>query len=338
LESAGEPLIAASAEASGGSDHFSGFCINKLNVLKPIADLEADDHRGLRMLDSLNWTHVGKQRLAILAKYEPIQPFLFMELTRAIDAEIFLDVGANIGAYSVLMASLQNIKTIHAFEPTPDTFDELNVNIGLNSNSSKIKTHRLALSDARKSAVLGIVSQYSGANSIVDTSIHSIDLFLARVEVNCISLDEMLMDQNKTLSLKIDVEGHEHQVLAGAKKLLTLNTAIVQIENYNPHDPALEDTLRHYGYRLLFSIDPDQYFSNSPFPNSDEIITTFSRASSAMISDNFAQASSGMISGNFAQAKDVPIRVHFPIGISVELSGPVANLARRARQVMRRSR
>ncbi|HMF52546.1 MAG TPA: FkbM family methyltransferase [Candidatus Saccharimonadales bacterium] len=279
------------------------------------------------MLDSFNWTNVAKERIAILAKYEPLQPYMLMELTKSVGAEIFLDIGANIGAYSVIMASIDCIKAVHAFEPTPLTFSELSANIGLNSNASKVTVHPIALSDSEKVASLGIVSDFSGANSIVGTSIHEVDKFTNQLEVKCLPLDSVLTIQQKTLSIKIDVEGHELQALAGSGGLLTKNRAIIQIENYNPSDPALSDILTRFGYRMLFHVGPDEYFSNIPSLNETEIIAAFSRASTNMISANFSKD---------AATNGRPIRVQFPLGIAVELSGSTAGLARKARQSLRR--
>jgi FkbM family methyltransferase len=281
------------------------------------------------MFERLNWTDVAKERVAILAKYEPLQPFLLMELTKSIGAEIFLDIGANIGVYSIIIASLQGIKEVHAFEPTPSTFDELTTNIGLNSNSSKIAVHRTALSDSSKSVTFGIVSEFSGANSIIGTSIHKADQFVSRFEVSCLPLDEVLTDQKKTFSIKIDVEGHELQALAGARNLLTKNSAIIQIENYNPADLSMSNTLANYGYRLLFNVGPDQYFSNIPSLTDRDIVAAFSKASSAMISEKFSKETAKI---------SRPIRVQAPFGIAVELSGPMMTLARSARRALRRSR
>lgn len=281
------------------------------------------------MLGSLNWTDVARERIAILAKYEPIQPFLLMELTRSVGAEIFLDVGANIGAYSILMASLETVEAIHAFEPTPSTFRELNENVKLNSNSPKITTHPVALSDSAKTASFGIVSDFSGANGIVGTSIHETEKFAKRSDVYCLPLDEVLTDQHKAISVKVDVEGHELQVLAGAVNLLTRNSAIVQIENYNPSDPTMSNVFKEYGYRMLFNVGPDQYFSNIPSFGESDIIAAFSKASSTLISENFSQETTGIIR---------PIRVQSPLGIAVELSGPMAGFARRVRQALRRPR
>ena len=281
------------------------------------------------MLDSFNWTDVAKKRIAILANYEPLQPFLLKELTKTVGAEIFLDIGANIGAYSVIMASLPSIRAVHAFEPTPNTFEELSANIGLNLHASKVVVHPTALSDSKKTVSFGIVSDFSGANSIVETSIHETDKFASQFEVNCLPLDEILADQHTIISIKIDVEGHELQTLAGARNLLTKNRVILQIENYNPADPSLLSALTHCGYRMLFNVGPDQYFSNIPSLSESDIIAAFSRASSAMIAENFSKATN---------LNSRPIRVQSPLGIAIELSGPASRLVRKARQSLRRSK
>jgi len=299
--------------------------ISRQSAFARIAGYDSED----TMFERLNWTDVAKERIAILAKYEPLQPFLLMELTKSTGAEVFLDIGANIGVYSIIMASLPSVEVIHAFEPTPTTCDELATNIGLNSNSSKIAVHRTALSDSAKSVTFGIVSEFSGANSIIGTSIHKADQFTDRFEVACLPLDEVLTDQQKTFSIKIDVEGHELQALAGARNLLTKNSAIIQIENYNPDDLSMVNTLTGYGYRLLFNVGPDQYFSNIPSLTDRDIIAAFSNASSAMISENFANETTGT---------NRPIRVQAPFGIAVELSGQMMTLARSARQALRRSK
>ncbi len=279
------------------------------------------------MFDTFSWTSVGKERIAILAKYEPLQPYLLAELTKSIGAEIFLDIGANIGAYSVMMASLDCIKRVHAFEPTPLTLGELSANIGLNPNASKITVHPIALSNFEKVATFGIVSDFSGANSIVGTSIHASDKFTNQLDVKCLPLDSVLTFQQRTLSIKIDVEGHELPALAGSSGLLTKNRAVIQIENYDPGDPSLSSLLESLGYRMLFYVGPDQYFANISSLNEAEIIAAFSRATTSMISEGFSKdaATSGR-----------PVRIQFPLGIAMELSGSTAVLARKARQSLRR--
>lgn len=280
------------------------------------------------MFNSFTWTKTGKQRVAILEKYEPLQPFLFSELSELIEAETFIDVGANIGAYSIAMAALDCIKSVHAFEATPVTVDELKANVGLNPNASKITVHPVALSDTARVVNFGIVSDFSGANSIIDTSIHGRDKFSDQLSIRCVPLDDIVCIRDEVVSLKIDVEGHELQAVAGSRNLLGHNRVLIQVENHAPSDGRLADFLSELGYRLLLNIGPDHYFSNIADLGETQIISAFSRASSNMIRTNLAR-------GGILDKRSIWIRS--PIGVSIELSGMAAELARKLKRSLQRS-
>jgi FkbM family methyltransferase len=277
------------------------------------------------MFQSFKWTQVGEDRIALLKLYEPLQPYLLLELTEAVSADTFIDVGANIGAYSVLMSSLKCINSIHAFEPSPRTSDELAANLALNEYSHKVQIHKTALSDTERTAKFGIVSNYSGANSIVDTSIHATDKFAAEVLVECAPLDSMLTYRARTISLKIDVEGHEKAVLAGGRKLLTENRGIMQIENYSPDDQGLSEILSGYGYRPIFHVGPDHYFANLAHELSDRNIIRI-----------FEKAAEHLIKANFEPVIRRNPTLKLPGGITVEISGALAGVARRLKKALTR--
>lgn len=67
------------------------------------------------------------------------------------------------------------------------------------------------------------------------------------------------------LVIKIDVEGHELEVLQCARKLLSLNPVIIQIEILENIETFLSDIERDYGLKLLHSIDCDFYLINHLF-------------------------------------------------------------------------
>jgi len=226
------------------------------------------------------------------------------------------------------MAALDCIKSVHAFEPTPLTVDELKANIGLNPNASKIAVHPVALSDTAKVANFGVVSDFSGANSIIDTSIHDRDKFSDQLSIRCVPLDDIVSVRDEVLSMKIDVEGHELQAVAGSRNLLGQNQVLMQVEHHDRSDVRLADFLSGLGYRLLLNVGPDHYFSNVPTLGEKEIISAFSRASSNMIMSNLAR--DGI-------SDDRSIRMRSRIGVSIELSGAAAKLARRLKRSLRRS-
>lgn len=278
------------------------------------------------MLSRMKWTEAAKGRIAILKQYEPIQPYLFHELSKALGAEVFLDIGANIGAYSVLMAALPTIQEVHAFEPAPQTYAELRLNVAQNSHASRITPHQIALSNQAGTATFGVISPLSGANSILDTSIHQDKQMQQRVEVMTSPLDSLLSFAGRVISIKIDVEGHELQVLRGAARTLSSNSCIVQIEDYQTEQEGLAKFFLDCGYRRLFNVGPDQYLTNSLQLDEGSIVRAFSVASSTMVSENFTP---------IEDTKVRPIRLGLPLGLVLEVSGSLAEHLRAARNSFR---
>lgn len=165
---------------------------------------------------------------------------------------LFLDVGAYTGIYSLVAASLHsNIKCV-AFEPSTITFGRLAKNILLNSFDTRIVPVNLAAasksSDIRFPHKYGIYSLCSGESSTTTEFDHTQPALT-------VPLDELLQPTtaqpylnsksiafrpfNRVVGIKIDVEGCELDVLAGAREL------IVQ------HQPAIiaeylsDDALTH---------------------------------------------------------------------------------------------
>jgi FkbM family methyltransferase len=144
------------------------------------------------------------------------------------------DVGANIGYFSLLMAKLAPNGTIHSIEPVPFNFQLLNTNVQLN-RFSNIQPRPLAVSNHTGTAEFTVATD-GAYSSFLDTKRKPIE---SRIVVETISLDEYC-DQNSITRidcLKVDVEGAEGKVLAGAARLLS-NPArrprFIVIELYSP--------------------------------------------------------------------------------------------------------
>ncbi len=184
----------------------------------------------------------------------------FMNFAKMLDIDSFIDVGANIGAYSIVLSSIENVKAVHAFEPSPKTLEELHKNIQLNESArQKVTVYNKAVSNSTGEATFGIIGDYSGANSITETSIHDAAKVINRIAVDLIALDEFLPLRSKRVGLKIDVEGHEQEVLGGAKNLLCNNKVILQLEYYSDGKRGIRDLLETYGYERILGIGPDNY-------------------------------------------------------------------------------
>ena len=77
--------------------------------------------------------------------------------------------------------------------------------------------------------------------------------------------DDVLQYKNKTLTIKIDVEGFEFFVLKGLKRTLIDNWCVLQIEIWEKNNDEVHKFLKSRGYKMINLIDGDTYFSNKIF-------------------------------------------------------------------------
>lgn len=189
-----------------------------------------------------------------MAEYEPIQPYFLMGLAAKARCVTFLDVGANIGAYSVFASRIPTVRQIIAFEANPKAASEIAANARL--NGLDIVVHQKAVSDQSGEVAFGFVSDFAGNNAVVSSALH--EGFRRTVNVKAVALDD-LPAPDGPICLKIDVEGHEAAVIEGARKLLTSSKCVVQMEGYKDNAGK---ALEAMGFARLTKIGPDGYYSN----------------------------------------------------------------------------
>jgi FkbM family methyltransferase len=143
----------------------------------------------------------------------------------------FIDVGANIGYFTCLMAQLaQPGGSVLAIEPEPQNFALLEENIKLN-RLSNVSAVRCATGASEGTAKLGLYKTANrGRHSLLDSQSKN------QIEVPVKTLDELVRSAGpigKWWSLlKIDVEGYEAFVLDGAKETLPRVETLVM--EYSP--------------------------------------------------------------------------------------------------------
>jgi len=123
----------------------------------------------------------------------------------------FLDVGANIGSYTVLAAGAAQSR-VTAVEPIPQTFAHLQRNIALNGLTERVCAHQAGLSD--HAGTLRFAATLDTINHVLVAGEN-----LPGVDVPVRLLDEVVGSDVPTM-IKIDVEGYELAVLRGARKTL----------------------------------------------------------------------------------------------------------------------
>jgi FkbM family methyltransferase len=205
----------------------------------------------------------SKRRLDLTFDYEAAEIAGFRRVAELVQPTLLLDIGANIGVYAVHLAGIASLKRIIAFEPAPETFRLLERNVAL-QHDRRLEAVNLALSDQTGRAAFGVFDALAGNNAIRDTAIGGAEP-KATINVPTAPLDECVAADGETFLAKIDVEGHEVRVIAGATRFLRANTGVLQVEAFQTVS-ELEVLLGDLGYNRLFRMKDDYYYSNLPDP------------------------------------------------------------------------
>jgi FkbM family methyltransferase len=155
------------------------------------------------------------------------------------EGECFVDVGANVGSYSVLAAAVCAARVV-AFEPGDLARAALARNVADNQVGARVDI------DLRAVSAHGGVRRFTRGQDT--TNRFADDAAVDVEEVATVSLDEALVGRRPAL-LKIDVEGAESEVFAGAERLLhEAPPAAIIVELSGPDHVALQARLAAQGY------------------------------------------------------------------------------------------
>jgi hypothetical protein len=130
-----------------------------------------------------------------------------------------LDIGAHIGWYSVKFA--KHAKHVYSFECSPKSFNYLCANIALNSKDYKITKYNCALSNENGFTNYYIRDPRDGGGNGISKFDYDVIHNTPYIEVPTKTLDSF--EIKNVNFIKIDVEGHEKQVLQGGINTITEN-------------------------------------------------------------------------------------------------------------------
>ncbi len=130
----------------------------------------------------------------------------------------FIDVGANIGRYSVPLG--KKFKVI-SFEPVKSTFNQLKINLKKNNATSLL--YNMGVGDSED-----VTDIFFDPNEHGEASV-AFKAGKERERIQLIPLDKVLKKEKNSI-LKIDVEGFEYEVLKGAEKFIRNNRPDIIIE------------------------------------------------------------------------------------------------------------
>jgi FkbM family methyltransferase len=149
------------------------------------------------------------------------------------EEDIFFDIGANIGSYSLLAGGVSNSSVI-ALEPVSHTFSKLQENIGVNNLFEKVKCLQYGAGSSISQGT--ITTDYGCQNKIISES--QIDSQLSEVNselINITTIDELSKLYGFPTAIKIDVEGYEDFAFEGASQTDILSLIIIETVSDSLH-------------------------------------------------------------------------------------------------------
>ncbi|HEY9839530.1 MAG: FkbM family methyltransferase [Candidatus Sericytochromatia bacterium] len=201
--------------------------------------------------------------------------------------DLFVDIGANAGVYSLLAAGLCQSRVL-AIEPLPETFAQLQTQIRLNRLEALIDARQLGLSN--QTGQLYFSTGLGTMNHVVSKPAAG----EAVIEVPVCRLDQLL--QTPVRMLKIDTEGFELPVLQGADACLSrpeLQAIIIELngsgQHYGYSDQAIDTLLRGYGFAPFRYLPFERRLEPLEHWRSDQHNTLYLRKSDTLLAE-LAQA------------------------------------------------
>ena len=171
---------------------------------------------------------------------------------RLAEDAVFLDIGANIGAYALFVAAFTGPRArILAVEPQPDVFDRLTFNIGQNPFGT-VKAIACAVADKAGELTLFIDPRNRGESSVKIVGTHK----NATVRVPAVTLVDLCRSEGieRIDAIKLDVEGAEDLILEPFLRdaPASLLPSLLIIENgADQWQIDLPSLLLKYGYRQI---------------------------------------------------------------------------------------
>jgi FkbM family methyltransferase len=176
-----------------------------------------------------------------------------IELSIGSQRTAILDIGANIGTHALFFSSLTD--SVFAFEPNPAVALVCRAN-ALAAQRENLKIFEVALSDrtgraqlyapvAREFGWATLEPNATSGGAVVQVETDLADTFVAAK-----------LDGARIVLVKIDVEGHEANVLMGMPKILAHHRPIVIFESLSlQHLKRCKSILADSGYEQLFSVE-----------------------------------------------------------------------------------
>lgn len=192
--------------------------------------------------------------------YERLDSAMIFALVR--DGDIVLDIGGNIGYYSIALAKMRDA-TIHAFEPIESTYKQFIANAYYNGVQDRVRINNFGLFDKSGELTFYVYKQdFGNASAAIMHEEKENEKIVCKVE----RLDEYVKAQGveRIDFIKLDVEGAEIFALRGGLKSIEKHKPILFVEmlrkwaaKYGYHPNEIIGMLEQVGYICCFACELD---------------------------------------------------------------------------------
>jgi len=163
--------------------------------------------------------------------------------------DLFLDLGANVGSYTVLAAGVSRARVL-SIEPIPGTFGLLADNIRVNAIESLVQAQNVGLSD--ETGELRFSTDLDAENHVLESADQD---YGAGIVVPVKRLDDLVCGMIPPAMIKLDVEGYESAVLLGGERTFampSLQAVLIELNGagarYGYKDEDIRRNMRSWGF------------------------------------------------------------------------------------------
>lgn len=186
-------------------------------------------------------TDLRARRLAAEPGFNDTSVMLWLTCLSLNAWDVAVDVGANYGEMTLAVLP-RHARRVVSYEANPHVADILERSVDLNARTVDVR--RVAAGRRPGEATFTVDRQWSGTSGITAHlgGRHSSDVRQVRVPVTTLDADFADLDPGASVVLKIDVEGGEEEVLAGARHLMSPDrvwAAMVEVLHFTPQQFAL---------------------------------------------------------------------------------------------------
>lgn len=171
---------------------------------------------------------------------------------------LMLDIGCNIGSWTLPLAQRYPQNTVMAFDCQPLMLECLSQTIKAN-DLTNVKTKLCAVGDRCQTEIKPVIDYEWGVNFGAyefEPPHQGSDFHCQTLEqtipIDVLTIDSLALDH--VVFMKLDIEGMEYQALSGAKSVIQRDRPFVAFEHHKTDRQAAEALLRELGYRLLKTV------------------------------------------------------------------------------------